>query len=246
MTPYYDDGRGIVIYHGDAFDVLPSLSGVSAVVTDPPYSSGGAFRGDRMRTTLEKYVQSDAMAQSTGFAFSGDNRDQRSFLAWCSLWMNAARVATEPGATIGCFTDWRQLPTVTDAIQSGGWVWRGVGVWAKGFGRPRNGGFSAGAEFLVWGTNGPLPPNDKYPAGVIQVASPHTAEREHITQKPTAVMAWAMENVSPGGIILDPFLGSGTTAVAAKAHGCGCIGIELEERYCEIAAKRLSQEVLAL
>ena len=246
MTPYYERG-GIVIYHGDCFDVLHDLNGgIGAIVTDPPYSSGGAFRGDRMATTLQKYVQSDAEAQRTGFAFSGDNRDQRSFLAWCSLWMNAARVATDPGATIACFTDWRQLPTVTDSLQAGGWVWRGVGAWSKKFGRVRNGGFSSACEFLVWGTNGPLVENDRYPCGVFEASSPPTASRQHITQKPETVMSWAMGNVSPGAVVLDPFMGSGTTLVAAKESGRHAIGIEIEERYCEIAAKRLEQEVLAL
>jgi site-specific DNA-methyltransferase (adenine-specific) len=245
VTPYYEHG-GITIYRGDCFDVLPHIAGVGAVVTDPPYSSGGAFRGDRMGTTLQKYVSSDAEAQRSGFSFSGDNRDQRSFLAWCALWMNAASVATESGATIACFTDWRQLPTMTDAIQAGGWVWRGVGAWSKKFGRPRNGGFSSACEYLVWGTNGPLIESDRYPAGVFEASSPSTADRQHITQKPESVIAWAMGNVRHGALVLDPFMGSGTTLVAAKANGLQAIGIEIEERYCEIAAQRLEQEVLPL
>lgn len=235
MTPYYEQD-GIVIYCGDCFDVLHELSGITAVVTDPPYSSGGAFRGDRMSTTLQKYVRSDAEAQNSGVAFSGDNRDQRAFLAWCSLWMNAARRASAPSATIACFIDWRQLPTMTDAIQAGGWVWRGVGAWSKKFGRPCNGGFSSACEFLVWGTNGPRVESDKYPSGVFEASSPH--DREHITQKPEAAMVWAMGNVA-SGVVLDPFIGSGTTLVAAQARGLRAIGIEIEERYCEIAAKRL-------
>lgn len=132
-APYYADG-GVTIYHGDMFDVLPHLSGIGAVVTDPPYSSGGAFRGDRAQSTSAKYVQTGTQAYRPEFA--GDNRDQRSFLAWCALWMNAARIASEPGAPIACFIDWRQLPTMTDAIQAGGWMWRGIAVWSKKYGRP--------------------------------------------------------------------------------------------------------------
>ena len=243
VKPYYQHG-GITIYHGDCFDVLPGLSGVDAVVTDPPYSSGGAFRGDRMATTLQKYVSSDAEAQRTGFAFSGDNRDQRSFLAWCGLWLNAARSASNPGATVACFIDWRQLPTMTDAVQAGGWVWRGVGAWSKKFGRPRSGGFSSACEFLVWGTNGPLIENAKYPCGVFEASSPSNADREHITQKPESVVGWAIGNVRDGALVLDPFMGSGTTLVSARALGLSAVGVEIEERYCEIAAKRLSQGTL--
>ena len=243
MKPYYDHA-GITIYHGDMFSVLHDLSGVNAVVTDPPYSSGGAFRGDRMASTLKKYVSSDAEAQETGIAFTGDNRDQRSFAAWCALWMNACRAASVDGATIACFIDWRQLPTITDAMQCGGWVWRGIGAWSKKFGRPRAGGFSAACEFLVWGTNGPLIERQLYPSGVFECSSPSVADRQHITQKPEPVIGWAMGNIQSGSLVLDPFMGSGTTLVAAASAGCRAIGIEIEERYCEIAAKRLAQEVL--
>jgi len=67
----------------------------------------------------------------------------------------------------------------------------------------------------------------------------------HPTQKPVRVMEWAI-GLSGQGVILDPFAGSGTTLLAAKINQRQAIGIEIEERYCEIAAKRLSQRVLPL
>lgn len=243
MTPYFDED-GITIYHGDCFDLLHDLDGIGAVVTDPPYSSGGAFRGDRAQQTSTKYVNSDTAAYRPEFA--GDNRDQRSFLAWTTLWLNAARKACDPGAVLCSFIDWRQLPTLTDAVQAGGWTWRGVAIWSKKYGRPRTGGFSSPAEYVVWGTNGPLVAWDAHPSGIFEHSPPSGDAKQHIAQKPTDVMRWTLSIVPPGSVVLDPFMGSGSTLEAARDLGHKAIGIEVDERYCEIAASRLSQQVLDL
>jgi len=68
----------------------------------------------------------------------------------------------------------------------------------------------------------------------------------HPTQKPIALMTWCIEQADNPQTILDPFMGSGTTLRAAKDLGRKAIGIEIEEKYCEIAARRMAQEVLAL
>jgi len=72
-----------------------------------------------------------------------------------------------------------------------------------------------------------------------EVGKPHW----HPTQKPIALMAWCLIFFPKADTILDPFMGSGTTLVAAKQLGRKAIGIEIEEKYCEIAAKRLQQDV---
>jgi site-specific DNA-methyltransferase (adenine-specific) len=69
---------------------------------------------------------------------------------------------------------------------------------------------------------------------------------EHPTQKPLPLMVWCLRFLDPLLIACDPYMGSGTTLRAAKDLGRKAIGIELEERYCEIAARRCSQEVLGL
>ncbi len=243
---YYDEG-GITIYHGDCFDLLHNLEGIGAVVTDPPYSSGGAFRGDRAQQTTTKYVNSSTAAYRPEFA--GDNRDQRSFLAWSALWLNAARNACVTGAVLASFIDWRQLPTMTDAVQAGGWTWRGIAPWDKTLkARPAAGQFTSQAEFVVWGTNGPAIRREtgRQIPGVFACPAPDTKDREHIAQKPDEVMRWVLQVVPPGALVLDPFMGSGSTLRAAKDCGHRAIGIDSDERYCEIAAKRLAQEVLDL
>lgn len=243
VEPYFSD-YGITIYHADALDVLPALSGIGAVVTDPPYSSGGAFRGDRARSVVAKYVQTGTLSYRPEFA--GDNRDQRSYLVWSTLWMNAARQASVPGSAFACFTDWRQLPTTTDAVQAAGWTWRGIAVWAKGYGRVNASGMSSAAEFVVWGTHGPAVDRDDYPPGIFKCASERGDGKRHVAQKPEPVMRWLLRLAAPGALVLDPFMGSGTTLRAAKDLGLSAIGIESDERYCEIAASRLAQGVFNL
>lgn len=241
MKPYYQHA-GITIYHADCFDVLHNLSGIGAVVTDPPYSSGGAFRGDRAQLTTTKYVRSDTAAYRPEFA--GDNRDQRSFLAWCTLWMNAARQASTPGAVLASFIDWRQIPVLTDAVQAGGWTWRNLATWWKPGIRMQKGRFSSSAEYVVYATNGPALDGAGSPQNVFRCKV--DSGRDHIAQKPEEVMRWVLQVVPRGCVVLDPFMGSGSTLRAAKDRGCPAIGIEVDERYCEVAAKRLSQEVLDL
>ena len=245
VKPYYDAG-GVTIYHGESLGVLGVLDReFDALVTDPPYSSGGQFRGDRTASTVAKYVQSGARVERPEFA--GDTRDQRSYLAWCALWMAAALACSRSAAACAIFTDWRQLPTTTDAVQAGGWVWRGIGVWDKTEGsRPRLGGLRGQCEYVVWATAGDVD-GDRNPValpGVWRGTSPK--DKEHIAEKPVELLQWLVRLAPDGGTVLDPFMGSGTTLVAAKNLGRRAVGIEIEERYCEMAAKRLSQEVLAL
>jgi DNA modification methylase len=71
-----------------------------------------------------------------------------------------------------------------------------------------------------------------------------SGRKAHPTQKPLSIMTWSIQKAGGDGLILDPFTGSGTTLLGAKQLGREAIGIEIEEKYCEIAAKRLSQQVL--
>ena len=250
MKPYYEDDA-VTIYHGEALDILRQLPAAScdALVTDPPYSSGGMFRSDRLVDPVLKYSGfGTGTARNDLGAFAGDSRDQRSWALWVSAWAFAALRLTRSGGYCFVFSDWRQLPAATDALQLGGWIWRGILAWDKGTGRPIRGRFRGDIEFIAWGTQGGTPEAPSvYPSAIIDVPTVGD-EREHVTQKPEALLSRLLV-VLPGKApltVLDPFMGSGTTLRAAKGLGHRGIGIEVEERYCEIAAKRCMQEVLPL
>lgn len=250
MKPYFDNGQGIVIYHGEALATLQTLSvPITAILADPPYSTGGMLRGDRNAATTAKYrgwgyVDGVRHAPKSDVPeFTGDTRDQRAYAYWSALWLSECLRLAEPGALCFVFTDWRQLPTTTDAIQAGGWVWRGIVVWDKGVARPIKGRFRTNTEYIVWGSNGPLPAHaDVYPSSVIDCAPPF--DRDHLTQKPVPLIRHLLSVAPPGGLILDPFMGTGTTLVGGRDLGHRAIGIEIEERYCEIAARRLEQQTM--
>jgi site-specific DNA-methyltransferase (adenine-specific) len=243
MTPYYEQD-GITIYHGEALKVLSSLPDGAAdlVITDPPYSSGGMVRGDRMADPSKKYHSGDEIS------FTGDNRDQHAFAYWVALWVGECRRVLKDSEVVGIFCDWRQLSATTDAIQAGGLIYRGIVAWdkteqARGF----PGRFAAQCEYVVWGTSGRRGCDYDFALrGVIREPAPRNSARVHLTQKPVALLENLVAIAPAGGTVLDPFAGSGTTLVAAKNTGRRAIGVELDERYCEIAAKRLAQGALPL
>lgn len=241
------------VIHGEALAALLDLPGAcaAAVITDPPYSSGGFTRGDRMAATSNKYVMT-ALTQRPEFA--GDNRDQRGYLVWCTLWLDQALRVTMPGGSLLMFTDWRQLPTTIDAVQAGGWVWRGIVPWDKGDGtRPRAGGFCSQAEFVVWATAGHVRADvreclpgwlhvldDDLAPGWLH-APVKQSDKHHITGKPTALMRHLAHITLPGELIVDPFAGSGTTGVGALLEGRRFLGVEKSGDYVAIARRRLAE-----
>lgn len=116
-------------------------------------------------------------------------------------------------------------------------------VWDKRCGLGEND--NADCEFAWVKDAGPARICRHYWNGMLR-GSERQEPRVHPTQKPIAVMEWVISRYTePADIILDPYMGSGTTLIAAKKCGHSAIGIEIEERYCEIAARRLSQEVLS-
>jgi site-specific DNA-methyltransferase (adenine-specific) len=228
------------LYHGDAMDLMDAIppGTVDLVLTDPPYSSGGAYRGDRVQPTQSKYHGGDVSSRPPEFA--GDGRDQLSYLAWTELWARKALRATRPGGIAAVFTDWRQVAATITGLQAAGWIYRGLAVWDKTPAvRPQRGRYAAQCEYLVWGSRGPRPTEGPCLAGCWSIALPR-AERHHTASKPLALLRELLAIAPAGGTVLDPFMGSGSVGVACAELGLAYIGMEVEACYHRTAVERIA------
>jgi site-specific DNA-methyltransferase (adenine-specific) len=241
MTPFVEQ-HGCRLYQGDSLQLLSTLPPASfdLVIADPPYCSGGTTAGERRRAPEDKYAQ-DGNACGRP-SFGGDLKDQRSFTWWTMAWLSLCRGLLRDGGYCLVFTDWRQLPAVTDALQAADFTWRGILAWDKGPSSraPHKGYIRHQCEYLVWGTNGRCSPashGGPWPGCHSIPVDRH--DKHHLTGKPTRLLRELVQIVPPRGRILDPFAGSGTTLVAAALEGRQAVGIERERPYCEITATRL-------
>lgn len=240
---------------GEALSVLRQLpnESIDAVITDPPYSSGGLFSSARTNpNTNAKYTNKD---NKNGYpVFFGDNKDQLSFVAWLQLLLTETYRLLKDGSPLMVFTDWRQINATANAIQGAGFNWRGIITWNKGSGArlPNPKYFRHQCEYILWASKGNMnnfntdrktvdESIDRF-AGCVFV--PVIAqEKQHSTQKPVLLLEHLAEAVQPKGIILDPFIGSGTTALAALRGKRKFIGIELSQEYATIAEQRIKNEL---
>ncbi len=225
------------IIHGDCLEVIPTLKdGYAMVIADPPYASGGGGIREKQRPTGEKYAK-----DSRFLDFEGDARDQRSWVSWMAQWMSAARSKCIDTAVIAVFTDWRQLPSVTDAMQWAGWLWRGIVTWDKVNPRPQLGRYKQQCEFVVWGSKGAMPPDREIGVlpGLFSYSMPTGAKRMHQTEKPVPLLCDLMRICPVGGKILDPFMGSGAAEEAALRTGHDVTGTEITGHYFGTSTERM-------
>jgi site-specific DNA-methyltransferase (adenine-specific) len=217
MKPYYSH-NGIEIYHGDCLEVLPGLLCADmSVVTDPPYAIPTIVAQTRETT---RNVGDLSLVEAT---FR---------LVFAELGKLSNRLFV--------FCDGVSYPVIFRAAY-GKWS-TALLIWSKGrIGMGRE--FRKSHELIMhcWRENTPIFADGVGRADVLE-ADPVGEERQHPAEKPVSLI----EQLLPvcGQTILDPFCGSGTTLIAAKNKGRRAIGIEIEERFCELSAKRLSQEVL--
>lgn len=231
------------ILQGDSLTLLRNFpkDTFDAIITDPPYASGGRTPSEKNKSTAQKY---SSMGASAPPAFEGDSKDQRSFTSWAAEWLTECRRIAKPGAPVCVFIDWRQLPSLTDALQWAGWIWRGCAVWDKGNSRPQKGRFRQQAEYIVWGSNGDMPISRPVPClpGVFKYGNPQN--RIHLTEKPLQLIRDIVKITEPGGHILDPFAGSGTTVLASVLEGYTAVGIEMSEEYAALAKERIGRVLM--
>lgn len=215
MKPYYEHA-GITIYHGDCREVLPSLE-ADLVLADPPYG-----------IALENHAAGKERRVGS-FSISGD--DSKYLSAWIADY---------------CFV--REWPLVCFGSPKAEFAkCKQTLIWDKG---PAVGG--GGDPMRYWKftyelvhISGTDILNGQRDSAVLKYWLGPQDSQLHPAQKPCDLLEYLINKTTrPGMTVVDPFCGSGSTLVAAKNSACKAIGIEIEEKYCEIAAKRLSQEVL--
>ena len=215
--PEHCGGDRWSILHGDSLQILRQFepNSFDAIITDPPYASGGSSQTTKNRSTSEKY---SSMSKEKALPdFDSDQMDQLSWMFWTAAWLQDARRIAKPGAP----------------------VWRGVAVWDKVASRPQKGRFRQQSEYIVWGSNGkmPLERNVGCLPGVFRYPNPQN--RIHVTEKPLQLMRDVVQICEPGGRILDPFAGAGTTVLAAVQEGYEAVGIEMSDAYFQRSTERL-------
>lgn len=247
-APYYQDEH-VTLYHGDCRDIAPTLSGIDAVITDPPYGDT-SLQWDRWQTGWVKAIPAGVrqMWCFGSFRMFMDNymefRDpaRRWKYAQDLIWEkhNGSGFAADRFKRVhelivhwyqGTWDDLRREPQYTNDATA-----RTVRRKAR---PAHTGGIQESTYTSVDG--GP-----RLMRSVLQARSMH-GRAIHPTEKPVGILTPLIRySTPPGGTVLDMFAGSGSTLAAAAMEGRRSIGIEGDERYCEIAANRLSQGVLDL
>jgi len=235
MTPYYETELG-KLYHGDCLQIMPELEPVDLVLTDPPYSSGA-------RQTSQLRARG-AMIRNDKFQnewFGTDNCSTAGFMFFMRGCALSAFNLAKLGSHFYSFIDWRNYPILVNVLESAGWRINNMLVWdKKHFGMGTN--FRQQHELIIFGSKGkPRDCNRHDLANVLRLK--RVKQDKHPTEKPVFLVNKFLDmSTQEGDVVLDFFMGSGTTAISCELLKRKWIGIEIEEKYCEIAAKRIEQE----
>ena len=228
------------IHHGDCLEMLSTLhdASVDAIVTDPPYCSGG-FSEAQKKSATHQGLRSETISEGKAKWFTSDAMTTSGFLFLMRSVANQALRTLVDGGSLLCFCDWRMYPMLSGALESSGLRLQNMVVWDKGnagLGR----GFRPQHELIVHLTKGVGSYSSNRGSNVYNAKRVTASHRDHPTQKPVALLRELVDVCCPeGGVVLDPFCGSGSTGVAAVEAGRRFIGIEREAEYVEIAKARI-------
>jgi site-specific DNA-methyltransferase (adenine-specific) len=224
VKPYFERG-GVTIYQGDCREVLPTLSGVGCVVTDPPYVFG--------------------IASSFEEGKAGGWGDLMNAAGIYAGWLREFwRLTANSAGCAWVFNSWRSFPVLARAAHEARWPIESLLVWDKewiGPGGPK--GLRPTYELVALFAQPEFSIKDRSTPDIFR-AKWCGAKEWHPAEKPVHLLERLIAAGPTTGTVLDPFCGSGSTLVAAQRLGRAAVGIEIEERYCEVAANRLSQETL--
>jgi DNA modification methylase len=235
------------LYLGDCEEALQHIGRVDAVITDPPYEAEAHGAGKRVLGRQANVSGSNVrVLHEAALDFAAITSEARTFISeWAGEWCD------------GWFLGFCQAEAVErwrSSLEIAGAKWRRAMVWIKPDSSPQLSGDrpAQGYESIVaaWCGNGGSKWNGGGKRGVFtygkhDIGTGHGGKsNEHPTQKPVALMAdLLLLFTNAGQTVADPFMGSGTTGVAAIQLGRKFIGIERDERYFEIACRRIEQAV---
>jgi site-specific DNA-methyltransferase (adenine-specific) len=225
VKPYWTDGT-VTLYHGDCREVLPLIKpgSVDLVMTDPPFS------------VPVKYQDADGIHPRSW----GDLMVMEPFFQ--DVFAKLRHVIKDTGQTYIC-CDGDTYPVFYKATYSL-WPQSHMIVWYKPTGR-RGRGWLHSHEIVLHLRTTDTAYADGFRQDVIGIMPVRTLNRQHPAEKPGSLWSFLSEGMpKPAYTVLDPFAGGGGLLEWAKVRGLQAIGIEIEERYCEIAARRLDQGVL--
>jgi site-specific DNA-methyltransferase (adenine-specific) len=225
VKPYYASS-GITIYHADCREALAGLraESVDVILTDPPYGIRYQSRKRRQHPTLPSSIQGDdslnALRDAMAFLDPLLKPDRHAYVFAAPMRIGEAALA------------------VSDF-----WHLKNVLIWDKGNAGSMGdclAGYSVNWEAILYASKGRRPLVGPRPRCIYRYDWQGSRDPVHPTVKPVAVMRWLLAKSSQAGeLVLDPFMGSGVVLRAAAELGRKAIGIEIEERYCEVAVERI-------
>lgn len=234
--PYYSDDL-VTLYHGDCRDVLAGMAdrSVDCVITDPPF---GDKTHESTRTNNTAHGRRGNRVLSGNFGFDSLTVDEiRALLSDLGRLTQGWVVAN---------LDYKHAFAL-ESLEPPGLRLLRIGIWIKTNPNPQISGDrpAQGWEAIAYLHRNDLRPKWSGGGRAANFVLPSSQGQGHPTSKPLPMVAQMVRLfTNPGDTILDPFAGSGTTLRAAKDEGRRAIGVELDERYCEIAARRLGQDTL--